>query len=165
MIADTHFGHEKIAALRGFSSIEEHDNTLVENWNNMVNQNDTVWILGDVAMGHEGYIDVLGKLKGYKKIVLGNHDTRPSECYLRHVERIYGAFQLKNFVLTHIPVHTSQFPRFRGNIHGHLHANNIENDDRYFCVSVEQTNLTPMLFTDIIDIFRQREEQQQQQQQ
>ena len=36
--SDTHFGHSKIIdyCKRPFSSIEEHDKTLIQNWNNVV---------------------------------------------------------------------------------------------------------------------------------
>jgi calcineurin-like phosphoesterase family protein len=46
--------------------------------------------------------------------------------------------------MTHIPVHPSQFPRFRANIHGHLHHKVIA-DPRYINVSVERTGLRPVL--------------------
>jgi calcineurin-like phosphoesterase family protein len=149
IIADLHFGHDNVAKWRNFDSIDSHDALIISNWNNTVKPNDTVWILGDVAMGHEDNIDNLGLLNGYKKLVLGNHDTRPSEHYLRYVERVYGAHQLKNYVLTHIPVHPSEFPRFAGNIHGHLHNNTLD-DPRYFCVSLEQINYTPILLSEVI---------------
>ena len=32
---------------RGFSSIEEHDATIIENWNKIVKHNDCVFLLGD----------------------------------------------------------------------------------------------------------------------
>jgi calcineurin-like phosphoesterase family protein len=149
LIADLHFGHDNIATWRGFNSIEEHDNLIIENCNKVVSSSDTLWILGDVAMGHEDNIDKLGLMNGYKKLVLGNHDTRPTEHYLRYVHRVYGAHNLKNYILTHIPVHPHEFPRFSGNIHGHLHNEKID-DPRYFCVSAEQINYTPILLTDII---------------
>ena len=143
LIADLHFGHVNVSKWRNFESVEIHDQLIIDNWNKTVNKNDTVWILGDVAMGHEDNIDNLGLLNGYKKLILGNHDTRPSEHYLRYVERVYGAHKLNNFILTHIPVHPSEFPRFKANIHGHLHNETID-DPRYFCVSVEQINYTPI---------------------
>ena len=36
-IADTHFGHQNALAFdnRKFKTIEEHDNALIENWNNV----------------------------------------------------------------------------------------------------------------------------------
>lgn len=155
MIADLHLGHENVAKWRGFQSIEEHDQLIIDNWNKTVNPTDTVWILGDCVLGGVDNVDKLGLLNGRKKIVMGNHDTQPSERYLQHVERLYGAYSLKNYMLTHIPIHPLEFPRFAGNIHGHLHATKMD-DLRYFCVSCEQVNYTPMLFHDIIDIFKQR---------
>ena len=149
LIADLHFGHANVAKWRGFDSVDEHDAHIIRRWNNIVTNADTIWILGDIAMGHESNIDKLGLLHGYKKIVLGNHDTRPSSKYLEYAERVYGAHQLKNFILTHIPVHSSEFTRFTANIHGHLHTRSID-DPRYFCVSCEQIDYTPILLSDVI---------------
>ena len=64
---------------------------------------------------------------------------------------MYGAVKYKDCVLTHIPVHPSQFPRFRLNIHGHLHLKVIA-DTRYINVSCEQVNYTPVLLKNIIKI-------------
>ena len=46
-IADTHFGHQNALAFdnRRFKTIEEHDNALIENWNNAVGIDDEVFIL------------------------------------------------------------------------------------------------------------------------
>ena len=44
-IADTHFGHQNALAFdnRKFKTIEEHDNALIENWNNTVGIDDEVF--------------------------------------------------------------------------------------------------------------------------
>ena len=46
--SDLHLGHENCIRLcnRPFSSIEEMDETLIENWNRKVTGKDTVYILG-----------------------------------------------------------------------------------------------------------------------
>ena len=147
-IADLHFGDKDVTHWRGFSSMEEHDNLIISNWNKTVSNEDTVWILGDIALGDESNVDKLGLLNGKKHLILGNHDTKPSRVYLKYVEEICGAHQMDEFILTHIPVHTSQFPRWSINICGHLHGRKI-NDDRYFCVSVDTINYTPILFSEI----------------
>lgn len=48
--SDLHLGHENCIRLcnRPFSSIEEMDETLIENWNHKVTGKDTVYILGDL---------------------------------------------------------------------------------------------------------------------
>ncbi|MBQ3404908.1 MAG: hypothetical protein IJG63_05785 [Oscillospiraceae bacterium] len=50
-IADTHFGHRNCVRFddRPFRSIEEHDETLISNWNSVVQPRDDVFILGDFA--------------------------------------------------------------------------------------------------------------------
>ena len=48
--ADMHFGHRAIIAMqnRPFGSIEEMDSIILQNYNAVVNRDDTVYILGDV---------------------------------------------------------------------------------------------------------------------
>lgn len=48
--SDLHLGHENCIRLcnRPFSSIEEMDETLIENWNRKITGKDTVYILGDL---------------------------------------------------------------------------------------------------------------------
>ena len=146
LIGDTHFGHRKIiqfeADCRPFATIEEHDEALVDRWNRVVNKRDTVWHLGDVCFGWDSFRH-LGRLNGTKKLVLGNHDTCPTALYLEHFNKVFGAAQVAGCILTHIPVHESQFGRYRLNIHGQLHSRKLA-DPRYVCVSAEHNNLTPV---------------------
>lgn len=147
VIADTHLGHSNIINYepdkRPFSSIEEHDEELVRRWNDTVRKNDTVWHLGDAVFGAHN-LPILGRLNGYKHLVMGNHDHYPVEEYLKYFAKLHGAVHYRDFILTHVPVHPNQLGRFRGNIHGHLHSHKVP-DPRYVCVSAELTNLAPML--------------------
>lgn len=144
VIADTHFYHEKLTKVRGFYDAEQMNNVLIHLWNKTVDKKDTVWILGDVVFGGSKNIHILGKLNGYKKLILGNHDRYPSNKYLQYVNSLHGSIQIDNCILTHIPVHPNQLHRYKGNIHGHLHSNELA-DERYICVSVEQLTYTPTL--------------------
>ena len=152
VIADTHFGHRKIvqfeAEARPFGTVEEHDAELVRRWNATVKKNDTVWHLGDVLFG-EAAFDTLAKLNGVKKLILGNHDRYPTARYLEHFNSVHGCVELQDCILTHIPVHPSQFPRFRANIHGHLH-HSVVGDARYICVSADHTGLVPVLLDTVM---------------
>lgn len=51
MISDTHFGDERILRYenRPFSSVEEMDKAISENWNQVVGEEDMVFHLGDVS--------------------------------------------------------------------------------------------------------------------
>lgn len=152
VIADTHFGHKKIIEFehghRPFSTIEEHDDELVLRWNDAVRKNDTVWHLGDVLFGTDAFT-TLGRLNGVKHLVMGNHDHYPTDRYLEHFNKVYGAANLRGYILSHIPVHPGQFGRFKGNIHGHLHSKHLD-DPRYINVSAEHINLTPVLLDAVI---------------
>lgn len=75
--SDTHFGHERILELceRPFSDVTRMNEALIERWNNVVQPEDTVYHLGDVALGKIAEsLPLISRLNGYKILVLGNHD-------------------------------------------------------------------------------------------
>lgn len=143
-IGDTHFGHKNILKYepehRPFSTIEEHDEELIKRWNSVVCPKDVVWHLGDVLFGEHSF-ELLGRLYGNKKLVLGNHDNYPIEKYLKYFTKVVGVGTFNGYVLTHMPLLPST--RYKGNIHGHLHSNVLDSDFHYN-VSAEQINLTPI---------------------
>lgn len=73
--SDLHFGHRKVAELRGFWTPEEHDYAIVEQWNDQVTKHDTIYVLGDIALSSHKYaLDILKDLPGHKHLISGNHD-------------------------------------------------------------------------------------------
>lgn len=83
-ISDLHFGHENIIEFdnRPFSNAKEMEEVLVFNWNSVVNNEDTTYILGDFCWGKKDeWKRILKLLKGNKVLILGNHDLKniPSE--------------------------------------------------------------------------------------
>lgn len=147
-IGDCHFGHKKVTQFRPWPTVEEHDAELMRRWQSVVRQQDTVYVVGDCAFGTAA-LDKFGWLAGTKKLVMGNHDTTATATYLKYFSRVIGCAEINNWLVTHIPVHESQFARWPLNIHGHTHANKI-NDPRYFCVSAEQIDYTPITVEQII---------------
>lgn len=119
--SDLHFGHNQpfLYEPRGFSSIEEHDEAIIENWNNVITPNDTVIILGDLMLNdNESGIKKLRKLNGHKVIILGNHDSaNREELYenLWDTEVIGWASPFKykgyNFYLSHYPCLVSNYDK------------------------------------------------------
>lgn len=143
-ISDLHFGHLNMALKRGFQNIEEHDQHIIGQWNATVAKHDTVYILGDITMEKAQHYDKLKVLKGYKKVVLGNHDmSQHVPKLLEYVNSVSGMLKLGQYILTHCPIHESELHRFKGNIHGHVHENTL-NDSRYINVSCEAIDYTPI---------------------
>ena len=164
LVSDTHFSHSNILTflredglpLRDFSSIHEHDETIVHNWNSVVRPNDRVYHLGDVCFKFAHLQAIIPRLNGYKNAVLikGNHDELKPSQYLQYFKDIRACSILDKFLLTHIPIHPDSLSRWKANIHGHLHANVVKltdgtPDKRYINVSCEQINYTPIPFETI----------------
>ena len=138
--------------LRPFTSVEEHDAALIENWNKVVTHpSDKVYVLGDVAQKKKD-IENFGKLNGKKILIKGNHDIYEMKEYAKYFKDIRATHRLDNGILmSHIPIHYSTFGKaHKVNVHGHIHDNVVLNsrsqlpDERYFCVSCEHINYTPM---------------------
>ena len=77
-IADLHFFHgalnEKMDR-RGFASVEEMNEYMIEKWNKKVRKNDDVVIIGDLSWGNVQETNaLLQRLKGKLYLVCGNHD-------------------------------------------------------------------------------------------
>ena len=54
-IADMHFGHENVIRFddRPFADTEQMDEVLIQNWNERVAADDTVYVLGDAFWKNE----------------------------------------------------------------------------------------------------------------
>jgi calcineurin-like phosphoesterase family protein len=167
LISDMHLGHANILKftrddgtwLRPFSSVEEMDEHIVENWNRVVDNKDRVYMLGDVVINRKN-MRTLDRLNGRKVLIKGNHDIFPAEEYLSYVDDVRGYHVLDGMLLSHIPVHPDSLARFGCNIHGHLHYREVlvnnRIDPRYFNVSVERINYTPMSFEECKHLIKLR---------
>lgn len=162
LISDTHFSHSNILRFTNsngdrirpkWEAVKAMDEEMIDNWNRVVKPGDKVYHLGDVYMGaQKGYIEnILQRLNGKKRLILGNHDNGKDQILLRYFDKMglwrkFGEFGL---LLTHVPVHPSVLGegRFDGkeflNVHGHIHANPSPKGP-YKCVCVEQVNYTPV---------------------
>ena len=78
-VADLHFGHSKVAKIRGFETPEKHDYEVCRGWDRTVRAQDRVFVLGDISGGsswaEEYALDLLGALPGEKHLIAGNHDS------------------------------------------------------------------------------------------
>jgi calcineurin-like phosphoesterase family protein len=156
-ISDTHFGHlgvckflrsDGITPLRPWDNIEEMDEALVKNWNSVVKPNDSIYHLGDVVINRR-FLATLDKLNGSKRLILGNHDIFNHSDYTKYFKRLHGSLKIDDFILSHIPLHPDSVPYWAtANIHGHIHANDVDSP-LYYNVSVENINYTPISLEDL----------------
>lgn len=159
LIGDTHWGHKNAIKWREqFSTPEEHDEIIFDNIMSTVTKRDTLWLLGDCIMDNQALI----KLKALKNHVnrlhwvLGNHDTDNQFRYalMRNavcgglVDSVHGLYKYKKSWLSHAPIHPDEL-RGKFNVHGHVHTNTLD-DPRYFNVSCENINYTPINYQEIL---------------
>ena len=75
--SDHHFSHARIIELayRPFESVEAMNGALMERWNSVVTEADTVMVLGDICMGKiMDSLTIIRLLNGHKFLLPGNHD-------------------------------------------------------------------------------------------
>ena len=157
-ISDAHFGHKNLSERFRGMSVEESDELLIRNWNNKVKKkDDIVYYLGDFSMDAPELLEkYLDKLNGKIYIIGGNHDTRRVCTKFKELGiTVLGCMEYKGYMLTHMPVDRRMikegpFRRYRGNIHGHIHAYELVSPD-YISVAADLNNLTPMTFEEIVE--------------
>jgi len=155
-ISDLHFHHENMAIKRGFKNYEEHDEHIIKTWNSIVSKKDVTYILGDVTFEKSKPYEILNRLNGIKKVILGNHDEPQHVPHLlQYVNNVCALKYLKhkefgNIILSHAPIHPCELEyRFNINIHGHVHENTLD-DKRYINVSAEVIDYKPKLLSELL---------------
>ena len=76
-ISDTHFRDQAIfdKCKRPFKSLDEMESTVISKWNNKVNDEDVVYVLGDIVKDDDvSAIQIFNKIKDHKHLIVGNHD-------------------------------------------------------------------------------------------
>ena len=160
IISDLHWGHKGILKHRPhFSSIEEHDNLILDNILKTTNKRDSLWLLGDCFFDEAsiGFLRIIKKHCAYVNWVIGNHDTDTTkrQKLLRKIlaegliHKVGSMFKQGGFWFTHHPMHPLEL-RGRFNIHGHVHNDTIP-DNRYFNVCCENVDYTPIRLQNLIE--------------
>ena len=179
--SDTHFGHSKIIdyCKRPFSSIEEHDKTLIQNWNNVVGQDDTVFHLGDFAYGNSQFIsNIIKQLNGNIILIKGNHDLRNMNPTLYNIfsDAVYQARILidkQTVYLNHFPFlcfDHGDINLYKDNysiqLFGHVHSGPLTSSEdtsrlnillpTQYDVGVDNNNFTPISWIDVKNKIKQQ---------
>lgn len=157
-ISDLHDYDENIIMYehRPFQSLKDMHDTIVKNCNKRVGKKDRLIIAGDI-----GNIDILGELNGQIYVVCGNHDNAdeirekfPNIKVFEYPIMIGGCW------ISHEPIGYMPPECPYLNIHGHLHRfiygmedRTWKGGNRYFNVSAERINYTPITLEEIGEIM------------
>lgn len=130
--SDTHFNHTNILSYcyRPFETIEEHDETLISNWNSVVPEDGVVFHLGDFGFKNVCYLkDVFARLNGTVFLCVGNHDFTKLRVSFKKVfeeQRLeYNLYiEKQHIILNHYPLLCFAGAENHSvwNLFGHVHS-------------------------------------------
>lgn len=123
---------EELEKLWRHEVIKEHDKSLIENWNSVIEDKDLVYILGDLSYGNGEFTNkILEQLNGDKVLIKGNHDYMFLDDHkfdITLLKEIYDYKEIKYkknmIILFHFPIQVWN-KAHKGSIHlyGHIHSN------------------------------------------
>lgn len=175
--SDWHFNHNKpfIYQARGFDTIIDMNNFIIEKHNKLVSNDDVVYVLGDCLLGdNKTGIECLKQLNGYLHIIRGNHCSEERiklYQWLPNVVEANNSLYLRydgyKFYLTHYPTITTRadtgkpLKKCLVNLCGHSHTKDPFEDWGigmiYHC-EVDAHDCAPVRIEDIIRDLKQKME-------
>lgn len=162
-ISDTHFYHSNIIKYcnRPFKDVNEMNETIINSWNSVVKNDDTVYHLGDFCLSSDDEIkSIFNMLNGNKILIRGNHDRKLVKFYeeigfkvLTHAPIILDEYKK---MLSHVPLPDAKIKAGDINLHGHIHNKKISDDypknyseDKHINLSVDVINYNPISIEEI----------------
>ncbi len=161
VMADSHFGHKKIIEYtnRPFSSVEDMDNTILENINKKVGPKDVLWHLGDFSFGKQEYYRSKIQCKTIN-LIKGNHDYSCSErvlnkCFDKVLDLYVLRYNRRIFVFSHYAFLTWPHKSHDSiHCHGHSHGKLNHPEKLVIDVGVDSLQYSPISLDDIINSLR-----------
>lgn len=162
--ADTHFGHENIIKMCGrpFETIEAMNEAMIAAWNGRVTGRDTVYIVGDMFFRCKEPEEILKRLKGKKRLIIGNHDSSwvekvdLSRYFVSVNDLLITTDGSRQLTLCHYPLLSWKHQKTSYMIHGHIHANTeqdffplIAKRERMLNAGVDVNGLAPVSFEEM----------------
>ena len=140
-ISDTHLGHENILSQcrPQFTSIEQMNQTIIDNINRKTTRKDRLYIVGDFSFrSHTPVTEFLDAIKPQKILIVGNHDRdwlkKLSQEEIDHY--FIGVYPQHSVKKNGIELHFNHFPQLAWNrshffgqslsICGHIHNDRTE---------------------------------------
>jgi calcineurin-like phosphoesterase family protein len=181
--SDLHFGHVGVIRYcdRPFATVEKMNEMLVRRWNERVQEHDTIYVLGDMALCPFRDFKPIGeRLRGRKILVKGNHDSYSEGQYRSLGFDVYGEIKLRLAGqvcrLSHFPYALPWYkrpfafkselrfmdkrpPRIKGEVllHGHTHTKyRLAEDDDRIHVGVDAWDFYPASLREIESLLSRR---------
>ena len=169
--SDFHFCHDQkfIYVPRGFNSITEMNREIVKRFNEVMDWEDELYILGDCFLNdNDQGMRLMRQIPGHKHIIWGNHDsdTRKSmmeaagfDCLGYATIRKINGFQ---FYMSHYPSMTTNFDDEKPlknrvlSLSGHTHSKDIWDAAGGYNVALDAHECYPVPIEEIIDAFKKR---------
>ena len=167
--SDLHFCHDRefIWGARGYADVNEMNEAQVRKWNEVVTDEDEVWVLGDFMLGDfEQGLSYLKQLKGKIHVCLGNHDTSKREKAYRDLGwdvQLCARMKYKkiSFYLSHYPTITHNIDEKElwqvvVNLCGHTHqiVNFYHDDPWMYHVGVDSHDGYPVSMDQVLADIR-----------
>jgi calcineurin-like phosphoesterase family protein len=160
---------------RPFADVEEMNESLIENWNHYVDDEDVVFYLGDLSFDKNGKQtqELVNQLKGKIHYILGNHDKEKDIRKLNRFETVSDYVNLsvldldnprkwQDIMMMHYPI-LSWDKAHHGSwmIHGHCHQSISDTEfhktRRILDVGCNGWDYTPVHYSDIKEILNKRD--------
>ena len=147
IIADTHFFHANIG--RYCDRPDGWQETIIENWNRLIQPDDVVFHVGDLALGKKENIKgLVPLLNGKLYLMRGNHDRRSNAFYRRlGITLVPDPYRMNHpsglkLIFSHRPILPVDPAML--NLHGHIHNSPApELGPRHFNLCVEVRDYRP----------------------
>lgn len=170
-ISDYHFYHELTIkrSRQEFNNVKEMNEAIIERHNRKVSDKDDVYILGDIIVCTEEYLDefmknTVGRLKGRLHLIVGNHDYKYLDKeefrkYFLSIDEVKLIQDKKRWIqLCHYPL-ILWYKKNKGAYHifGHMHNeqitkeyNILKDEENALNACVEINNFEPCELEELI---------------
>ncbi len=155
--ADCHLGHRNIIKYckRPFDSVKEMDNTIIDNWNSKVTNEDKVYHLGDFTFKNRfGFENYVKRLNGEIIFLRGDHDHKKIFKDVPHLLNL--KIDGQSLTLCHWCMRVWRKSHFNAwHLYGHSHGM-LPPIGKSWDVGVDNNGFHPVSFTEIWNLMQTR---------
>lgn len=161
--ADLHLGHCNIIYYcnRPFKNIEEMDNTIIKNFTNLLQDGDTLYILGDLSFKSnysENFLRIIKNIGVEIHFIIGNHDGNNLKILDKYCDSVQDIKEIKidgiYITLCHYPMRSWNHS-FHGawQLFGHVHGR-LKMNTKQYDIGVDCNDFKPVSYNQLKKIMK-----------